>query len=118
MPVSASLGRTQNLARARPLTFCPLRSPPTRLQPLPNSEVGTKWVLVPATYSPPQGQVELGFCIREGVVGRERRVSRVRISPIRTGRVEYGTTSNHTLPHPAPAHYIGTPTQNLSSPLS
>jgi len=31
-----------------------------------NKCVGTKWVLVPATYSPPRGPTELEFRIRDG----------------------------------------------------
>ena len=66
-----------------------------------NTCVGTKWVLVAATYSPPGGQSELEFRIRDGVVGRERSVSRVRCSPIRTGPFEYRTISNDTPQHNA-----------------
>ncbi len=51
---------------------------------LPNSVVGTSWVLVPATHSPSGGQSELEFRTRDGVVGRERRVSRV-LYPLRDG---------------------------------
>lgn len=44
---------------------------------------------------------DLDFRVRGEVVGRGRRVSRVRISPIQTGPLEYGTTSNDTERHDA-----------------
>jgi hypothetical protein len=67
----------------------------------PNNCVGTRWVLVPATYTPPRGSTELEFRIRDGVVGRERRVSRLRFRPIRPGHSEYQATPNDTPRHRA-----------------
>ncbi len=43
----------------------------------PNTYVGSKWVLLPPTYTPPIGSAELEFRIQDGVVGRGRTVSRV-----------------------------------------
>ncbi len=50
----------------------------------PNTCVGTQWVLLPATYTPPTSSTELEFRIQDGVVGRGRTVSRV-LYPLRDG---------------------------------
>ena len=91
----------QNVRRFGPIDLLSAEIASDPFYACPNSVVGTKWVLVPATYSPPRGSTELEFRIRDGVVGRERRVSRVRFSPIQTGLFEYRTTSNDTLRHDA-----------------
>jgi hypothetical protein len=99
MPVLASQMGAQKVAPTRPLPFCPPKfaeSPvPANLELDRINCVRTNWVLVPTTYTPPRGSTDLEFRIRDGVVGRERRVSRV-LYPLRDG--------DHLSGMPVPRH--------------
>jgi hypothetical protein len=92
----ATMMGAQNVRRGEPFDILSAEIARDPFCASPNSAVGTKWILVPKTYTPPRGSTELEFRIREQVVGRERSVSRVRFSPIQTGRFEYRTTPNDT----------------------
>jgi hypothetical protein len=80
-----------------------------------NKCVGTKWVLVPATYSPPRGSTELEFRIRDWVVGQERRVSRVLCRGDQSTQLEYETTPNDTTRLSTAAYFLRTGTPDLQS---